>query len=272
MNHFNFISAEVIISEIKQELNSYFDSGSVKETLIPTHINAALRKLGILSLEQKEVMLPINHFLGYLPKDFMYVKDAFLCTESTTVTQATPHFKNKYYKRVDCDGDCGPQVNEMFEVWEEYRQDEVITHSKPKLLRVHFGSKSYCASDCKGINQLDSDEIKIYDKKIHTTFDKGNIIFKYYSQPFDEFGPLIPEVVEIEEYIKYYIGFKLFEQLWNSVSDESVNIIERKLQYYKQNYMGKYESALNTLKTQSRQQLRDSIARQSNRYIKYYIN
>ena len=82
---------------------------------------------------------------------------------------------------------------------------------------------------------------------------------------------MVPEVLEVEEYIKSYLKYKFFEMMWHSVMDESTRQITEKLQYYKNEQYAKLQAALNFLMTKTRQQIADSIVRTRNRFSKFHI-
>lgn len=270
-NNFNFISSDVIVAEVKQELKSYFDSGLLTETLIPTYIDNALRRLKVMVLEYREEVIPVANYRSKLPSDFHYLRDAFLCTTIMDITNPTMSTVYEYFRRDICNDDCG-SVYETFEKTSMTIPAWITTHLKPTLLRVYYGSRAFCADDCTGFNADSADVVRINKKTLTASFETGNIYLQYYSRPEDEYGPLIPEVVEVEEFIKAALYYNMFELLYNSVTDESINIIERKVGYYKQKYFAKYESALNTLKMETKQEVRDNITKQSRRFMKFMIN
>jgi hypothetical protein len=82
---------------------------------------------------------------------------------------------------------------------------------------------------------------------------------------------MIPEVLEVEEYVKSYLKFKFFEQMWHSVMDESSKQVESKLQYYKREQLEKLQAAYNILMSKTKQQMADSIVRTRNRFSKFHI-
>jgi hypothetical protein len=107
---------------------------------------------------------------------------------------------------------------------------------------------------------------------VSSTFETGCVHIRYFSRPMDDDGiPLIPEILEVEEYIKAYLKFKFFEILWHSVMDESVNQIVSKFQYYKNDSLSKLQAALGYLMTYSRQQMADNVVRQKQRFFRYHI-
>lgn len=270
-NNYNFISSEIIIAEVKQELSSYFDSGSLTETLMPSMIDNALRKLKVMVLQYEEDIIPVDNYRAKLPANLSLVKDAFLCTAIKDVTNPVMTTKYEYYKKIYCNDTCGNEY-ETFSQETQTIPSWIVTHMAPTLLRVYYTSRAYCSDDCNGLNSEAPEIVRINGRTLSASFSEGNIYLQYYSRPEDDFGPLIPELVEVEEYIKAALYYNLFKVLYNSVTDESVNIIERKLMMYKQEYYAKYEAALNMLKLNTKQQLRDSITKQRRRFMKFMIN
>lgn len=306
-DNFEFISAETLITEVKQQLKSYFDSGSLTEVMIPTYVSTALRKLKHMVLEWKDDILIMENYKVKLPSDFAYLDDVYLCNRVDVVTGAVNTTIYDYYKKTYCNDSCENEY-ETFSTTTTRIPQWVSTQLQPTLLKVYYGSKSYCFSTCTGISNSTSTgsvngsviippdgttpipgvhnidqqvrahdlqsilEVKINKKTLTANFETGTLYLKYYSIPEDEYGPMIPEVVEVEDYIKAYVTFMLFDQLYNAVTDESINIISQKRALYRQEYYGKYEGALNMLKTQTKQQIRDGINKDRKRFIKYIIN
>lgn len=270
-NNFNFISSDIITAEIKQRLKSYFDSGSITDVMIPTYIDNALRRLRVMVLEYAEDIIKIESYRAKLPSDFKYLKDAFLCTTVQDITNPVMTTVFEYYKKTYCNDTCENEY-ETFEQTTSTIPAWITTHLKPTMLRVYYTSKSFCADDCNSLNADSTDVLKINGTTVSATFETGNVYLQYYKRPEDEYGPLIPEVVEVEEFIKAAVYMELFKDLYNSVTDESINIIERKLAMYKQEYFAKYESALNALKEETKQETRDNIKKQQRRFVKFMIN
>lgn len=271
-DNFEFISAEILVAEVKQQLKSYFDSGSITEIMIPTYISTALRKLNHTVLECKEDIIILEDYKAKLPADFAYLDDIYLCEKVDIITTPLTTTVFNYYKKTYCHDSC---ENE-YETFSQRTVDIpswITTHLKPCLLKVYYGSRSYCLDSCTGIRMIDNlNEVKINKKTVTANFQTGTLYVKYYTTPEDEYGPLIPNIVEVEDCIKAYLTFQLFDQLYNSVTDESINVIERKRALYKQEYYMKYEAALNMLKSQTKQQIRDGINKDRSRFIKFIIN
>jgi hypothetical protein len=72
-------------------------------------------------------------------------------------------------------------------------------------------------------------EVTIKDGWLLTMFEKDSIYMQYYGTPIDEdFLPMIPDQVDIEKAIEYYIYKKLFEGFY---LNSSVPDIPQRLQY-----------------------------------------
>jgi hypothetical protein len=89
----------------------------------------------------------------------------------------------------------------------------------------------------------------------------------------DEDGiPMIPEIYEVEEYVKAYLKFKFFETLWHSVIDESAKQVENKFQYYKNDQLAKLQAAFGFLMTPTKQQMADNVARLRTKFKRFHIS
>jgi hypothetical protein len=143
----------------------------------------------------------------------------------------------------------------------------------PKPVRIYHGSKALCTEECTGLYAPGPDIIQIHDNRtLSASFETGCIYVRYFSRPSDDDGiPKVPEILEVEEYIKSYLKFKFFEMLWHSQLDESAAQIERKFQYYKQDQLGKLQAAFSYLLTKTKQQSADSVVKARNKFSKFHI-
>lgn len=271
----NFISTEPLIAEVKQELKSYFESGAISEILIPTFIDQALRKLKVMVLRPEDI---ICHFVNYkseLPCDFALLDRATIYQSDIQYYSGITSLKGQYYLSTSCEfGEpCCNDKTEYFEqIWVSTPGYKIIMR-QPRWVRVYHGSKSLCTEDCPNLNAPGPDIIQIYEnRKLSASFEEGCVHFRYFARPMDDDGiPLVPEILEVEEYIKSYLKFKFFEMLWHSQIDESVNQIERKFQYYKQDQLAKLQAAFSYLLTKTKQQIADSVVKGRVKFSKYHI-
>lgn len=273
--HINFIPAETLIAEVKQELKHYFEAGSISEVLIPTFIDQALRKLKVMVLKPEEVVLHFVNYKSELPCDFALLDRAQLYESDIQFYSGISSLKGYWYQSIECTGGCDtcdPQ-EQIFEQILVPTPGFKIIMRQPRWVRVYHGSKSLCTENCPNINSTAPDVIKIEDNKhVTATFESGCIYVRYFSRPTDDDGiPMVPEILEVEEYIKSYLKFKFFEMLWHGVVDETASQITGKFQYYKQDSLQKLQAAFAYLLTKTKQQIADSVVKGRNKFVKYHI-
>jgi hypothetical protein len=275
-DNINYINSETLIAEVKQELKTYFEAGAVSEVLIPTFIDQALRKLKVLVLKPEEAIVRFENFKSELPYDFSMLDYAVSYESDIYWETGAQTFSGYWYKGITgecsvCDP-CHPTV-ETYETISVVSPGYRITLKHPRWVRVYFDSTSLCTDNCENLKVASTDIIKVgNNKKLTATFESGCIYVRYFSRPMDDNHiPMVPEILEVEEYVKAYLKYKFFEQMWHSVMDESTKQIESKLQYYKREQYDKLQAAFNFLMTKSKQQIADSIVRTRNRFSKFHI-
>lgn len=278
---FNYITAEPLIAEIKEELKSYFDAGAVSEIMLPTYVDQCLRKLKYLPLKPEDAVIVIENFVSRLPEDFFLLDYAVTYDTNQLVTGAIPTTTGYYFKSLECSGTCDtncfPDCDPKYEVFEKitipsqlgFNRIEMV---KPRWIRVYYGATQFCVSGCPNLSKKSKDTMTIHDRgSVSTNFQKGCVYIRYFSRPLDDNNiPMIPEQIEIEEYIKSHMKFKLFEQLMNSVVDETFNQVKYKFEYYKQDSLNKLQACWVLLQP-TKQQMADNVARIRNRFTKYHI-
>lgn len=88
---------------------------------------------------------------------------------------------------------------------------------------------------CLNYTSTANDTYDVHDNKFVTNFRRGEVFLIYYSVQSDNSGyQLIPENYRIQEYIRSYLKQKIFESLFNQITDESFQQIEKKFSMYKQ--------------------------------------
>jgi len=78
---YNFVSAEGILSIVREELKAYYDTGSIDDLMFGVYIDKCLKKLGRGSTYITEDVLYIEDFQARLPDNFYAVREAWMCTE-----------------------------------------------------------------------------------------------------------------------------------------------------------------------------------------------
>lgn len=268
-----YISSESLVAEVKQELKSYFEAGAVSEVLIPTFIDQALRKFRVMALRPEEAVIRFENFKSELPHDFHLLDYALSYTTDVYWDTAVNSMVGSWYKNIENTG-CGNETSiEMYESISIPMPGFRINMKNPKWIRVYFESTSLCVEGCENLKVSSSDVIKINQhKKASATFEEGCVYLRYFSRPMDDnHHPMIPEILEVEEYVKSYLKYKFFEQMWHSVMDESTKQVTDKLQYYKREQLDKLQAAQNYLMTKTKQQIADSVVRQRTRFNRFHI-
>lgn len=270
----NYISADSLVAEVKQELKSYFESGAISEILIPTFIDQALRKLRVLALKPEEAVLHFTNYKSELPCDFVLLDRAMMYDHEVEWSAGVNSLQGYWYKSIECTNcsDCTPK-EEIYETITVPGTGFKLKMKQPKWIRVYHASKQYCTEGCENLSVSSSNVLQIFNNsKVSSTFEDGCVYIRYFSRPTDDDGiPMVPEVLEVEEYIKAYLKFKFFETLWHSIMDESAAQIQNKFQYYRNDQLAKLQAALGYLMTYSRQQIADGTVRQKQKFFKYHI-
>lgn len=276
---YNFVSPEPVFALVKEELKSYFDTGAVDDTLFPIWTNKCLNKLGKGSYKIRETLLRIKDFKGRLPDNFKGVREAWLCAaydisiqhpsaRYTQVVQTSTRIDNPDVFCKLCEECENPDIVQAIykttnEVLYQFRRTYLL---KP----ANINTNHECELECANIGIEAQESYDIRDNNFVVTFREGIVHLVYYSYETTEEGyQLIPENVRIQEYIESYIKYKTFEQLYNQVTDETYNQIEKKYETYKAEQYEKKILAETEMKKQTTWQKRQSTRRLHRRF-KYY--
>jgi hypothetical protein len=273
-SHINYISAETLVAEVKQELKSYFESGAISEVLIPTFIDQALRKLKVLAMQPKDAVLHFVNYKSELPCDFGLLDYALMYDNQIEWNSGVTSLKGYWYQSIeqlDCVS-CTPK-EEIYETLTVPGPGFKLKLKQPKWIRVYHASKQFCTEGCDNLSVSSTDVLQIFDNsKVSASFEDGCVYIRYFARPVDDEGyAMIPEILEVEEYVKSYLKFKFFEMLWHSIMDESVRQVESKFQYYKNDSLAKLQAAFGVLLTPTRQQIADNVIRKKKKFFKYHI-
>lgn len=270
LSRVNFISSVPVIAEVKLQLKNYFESGLLTEAVIPTYIDNAMRKLGTLGNQPNMYIMPIASYTGELPSDFHKLIFAYTYDYTYEYQGSLPTTTGWYTSCTEVTGSC-PSTTEVFEKIVIESQAYKIQLRNPLLLKVVF-SDNYCTLDSPNYSAACHDELVIKGNIVTTTFPDGYVYIKYFMKPTDDDGiPLIPEIIEVEDYIKSWCKYQLMEQVFNGSSIETYNQARDKFDYYRQDAYRKFESALNTLKMQDKDQVKRGISRQKKTNLKHII-
>lgn len=281
---YTFISATPLFAKIEEEMKSYFATGMLDSLMFPIWTKDCLDKLGKGSLPIAEVLLVVENSECRLPPDFNSVREARMCQLHQGVEYTLPSYfyksetyqLNNHSEHIDRCAPCDPCNLCQRSINVVYKTEETIctpSYTTLHLLRPgNISCYSRCGADSPNLYSSSEDTFDINGNKFTTNFRSGEVHLIYYSNQLDEEGTnLIPDNVRIREAIEGYIKYKLFEQLYNQVTDETANQIERKYQIYKQDYYEKFVAAGSETKKKTPYQIAEDIKRVKKSLNKYII-
>jgi hypothetical protein len=279
---YKFISPEPLYAKVKEELRSYFETGVVDDLLFPIWTKHCLDNLGKSSYVITETYFEVEDYKAKLPSDFHSVREAWMCATTyqkyplpgavytSTAMRITP--EGLQCPSNECPGRCDMCSDLMYVTYKI--TDEVITgFSKKFLLKPGNISNSGCDFFCANYGSTSLDTFDIVGDKFVTNFRKGSVYMVYYADPTSECGaPLIPDNIKIRQYIEDYIKYKIFEQVYNSVTDETFNQVQNKYMNYRQIAEESFVVASIETKKETTQQKMMKIKNSYNRFNRYNID
>lgn len=281
----NFKSAKYLFAKIKRDLSSFDGVNQIDEADFPMYVAEVLKTLGVGAYKEASAILTVHNGVANLPSDFMYLYASYYankeCDEIDHLIYQRGHVlvndvtcevvNNVDYEMLGiknrCQLDCG-EFDKVFEkvTTREYVNDTLArtrTWDKKHLLRLSPHAKGVCSDDSvhhAHPHDRCEDEITISDNKAFVNFKNADIFLQYYAFPFDKEGiVMIPDVIQIEKAIEWYIKYQLMLGYW---FDGSVADIQQKWQKAEEMSNKHMAEAKNFLKTPSFQTLVHSIRQQ----------
>lgn len=247
MSHYykyKFVSPEPTFARVKEELKSYFDTGAVDDLMFPIWTNKCLQKLGRSSWAIQPALLFIDNFEAKLPPDFVAPREVWLTACVTPYEYRKPGAfyqqitttLNKPYDACNPSVNCDPCNPDILTVVTKTNTNISHQFSLKYLLKPGTISiRKDCDQGCLNFSAEGPDTFDVRDGKLITNFRQGDVYLIYYSEQRDESGyQLVPENYRIQEFIEAFLKQKVFEQLYNQITDETFNQVERKYILYKQ--------------------------------------
>jgi len=289
-----FEPADAMYAEIKEKLKTYFDSGAIDDLMFPIWTKRCIDKFRRSLYRIENTTLHVDSYEAPLPDDFKFVREAWLCTNVQQYIQM-PH---AFYYQKDCrvsaitdscepcftaDNSPVPIIPCTNSTCDPCKDNYVVTHKRTNhaVLSYNFShllrpgnilTQSHCAQDCGNMSSRSKDIFDIRDCKLVTNFESGIVHLTYYTDVYDiDNNILIPENVRIQEYIRNYLMYQIFETLSHQTTDESLRTIENKMMYYKQLSEEAYVVADIELKKQTSENIMHKIRKSHQRYRGYNI-
>lgn len=278
---YNFVSPEPIFGVVKEELRTYFEAGAVDDLLFPIWMNRTLKKLGRATNAIRETLLEQEDFESKLPPDFHAVREAWLCNEIEPWVQRPNAKYDQVFFRItpveqECNTclDCVPEVLRVTYKSTESGPVPGMTFRRIHLLKPgNIETKANHHLPLMNLNSSASDSYDIRGNKFVTNLRKGLVHLIYYTIETDGNDyQLIPDNYWIQECVKRFIKYKVFEQLWNQTTDESYNQIKQKMDYYKSSYEEGWIMADIEIKKRTVNEIQMDINRNVHRLDAYKID
>lgn len=227
LNKDQFILAEDLLNEVRNELSVYFERGVIDESHLYPVIRDCLSKLGAKVYPVGNTVIYINNKTAFLPKDFHKLVLALGCFEYTITStpNENPQLHDVSESQLSdfliskpsqtCLDDCGENfyLIQRFETFD-------VTFTDYCPLQVSPKSYPSCASNCFNKTALSQHQIEIQGNKIYTSFDSGAIYMDYLQklekETTDGLDLLVPDFAPIREWIKMACVKKAFQIIhWN---------------------------------------------------------
>jgi hypothetical protein len=267
---YSFISPQSLYALIKEELNQWFISGAVDDTLFPLWTQKVLDKLGKGSYVITTGVFSVKDHEIVLPDGFKAVREAWaLCTEIESIqTPASLYTLEETLcleDGLDCDGVCKKEAVKVV-----CKTTGTLFRTFEKNFRLSPGNVDAsfpCLFDSTAEHRFD-----VQNGKLFTTLEKGDLYLVYYQEDQDCNGyQLIPDNVHIKEALEAFIKFKLFEMLFNQASDDSFNQSFRRKEDAEADYNIKMVKAETETKKRTTQQIADKIKQSYRRHQRFNI-
>lgn len=280
-----------LIAEILSDLRQYDESGLIDYRSVNLWIKNELKRFGANITVRTEKFLDVENGETELPEDFWNLHLAAKCTRdshefvngSRQDVQDSQYWTQRIENTYVWDNLAGTHKKESYkEIIEKtyHNNTEIRTRYKdPVILKLTKGlKKEYCAQGCKNLQSSLTHsaphEINIVGNKIQTNFKRGVIYIQYNALPSDEDGDLyIPDVVNLQEYLMYFVKRKILEGIW--MNDDDVNLVN-KLQYIKQQEREYFGLAMTQVKFEGlgnwSQRLKKRMVQDTNRFERMFPN
>lgn len=222
-----------IVANIKDDLEKYDIAGLLNEDRMYGDAIRATRRFGNDMAIIYDEVVEVNAGRAQLPPNFYSLLLAYKCEPigySSQVSKPELMTSITYIERIsnnsrwsECSACCEEQSESIIQerVYLDLGKTVTFHYGMPTLLRLTKNpmTKSRCASTCKNLyvpfNTTDY-EMRIEGNELHTNFEQGNIMLRFYGLPVDENGDVdIPTSTNgaLERYIETYVKARVMERI-----------------------------------------------------------
>jgi hypothetical protein len=219
----NFIDAEEIINIVKNNLNTYFESNLIDDSILYPRLEICLGELGVRAYQKTSVTLDVKNGKAKLPDDFHSLLYAFSCSSykvKEPKIQGIIGYEHRICDIPKCKTACDycHDDNGMYQIMQRF-EDTYVWHKDAKCLTV----TEMVDNDCNNERpRLKKDETAINDGYIYTAFDTGTVYIEYRKTSATL---MVPDYPEIRDWLISEMTTMTFQRIWYNRDDD--NVIQR---------------------------------------------
>lgn len=232
------ITLNNVISEIKTDFKSYYNSGLLDDISMERWGLQALKMFGVNIMTLQDDFVKIDGGQGDLPDNFFSLYAAYEVEPVSYEIKTRPVLQNvrqwkETSERVKEFDSCEPCCTTEYEkiITERfYNEDkEYVFNYTPKgLLSLgrHVKNNSYDTACRNKYVRGNPREISIRNLKMFTNYPKGNVYMVYYGLEYDEDGDIIITDTPrgaLVRYVEDYIKYKVVEKI--ALNQDDTNLV-----------------------------------------------
>ena len=292
------ISPEKVFARIKEELKSYYSTGSIDTLLFPIWTKHCLDQFNNTFLPLETAVIDICNYKADLPCDFKSVKELWVCG---TINKGPITSPFTFYYQSDCRistnadtcsgcssstcTDCADipspvgipslcGVDKSFWVTNKVQTSMNFSFTVKAMLKPGNNKTfSKCSETSLNRSCYSLDTFDIMGNKIVTSFLTGTLYLIYYADAtYDESGNYeIPDNDKFERYLYHYLRQMTFQILLDQCSDESYRQLTEKRNDEERRANDARIECRNYMMSETPYSVQQSIVRSYNRLNKYRI-
>ena len=278
---YNFISPHKLYARVQEEMRSYFATQAIDNLMFPIWTEDCIQKFRNTFYPIKETFLCLDKGKALLPEDFKGVREVWATTtlNSPTYNLGASTYYPKDYQTVTMSDSVLDEAGMILQtcnytLTHKVRKEEFYTYNLTHLLTPGHIEPELETGVCP--SRVDPTLYRIFDVRdehIITHLDSGNLHILYYADGVDEDGyQMIPDNFFMQDYIRKYLIYMLFKQIFNQTTDETFNQVAQKMEMAKADMYHALTLAENDAKSETQDKRIRKIRKSYTRNNKYRID
>lgn len=242
----NFKSSEQLIARVNSQLSSFQSAGLLDHYRL---IKEIIAKLNIPAFSPVHRIANIENSRLQIPDDLYQIWAIYRYGKETKKLAPELYKQNEIRTRIStyecydpCGDPCELEVEPNILVTKTYVANTpyIQTYEHGQLLSLKNYKIDRCDQDSPSIHNKSSLEVTMDSNYFYFNFETGSIYLQYFKMMLDEDGlPMIPDVVQIELAIEYYLLYRFFQEAYiNNWFDAF-----QRMQYFEAKYQEAYQTA-----------------------------